>query len=43
VSRTEQRLLRQYTALDTRMGQLSGLSSYVTQQMALLNNNNNNR
>jgi flagellar hook-associated protein 2 len=43
VARTEQRLLRQYTALDTRMGQLSGLSSYVTQQMALLNNNNNNR
>ncbi len=42
VARTEQRLLRQYTALDTRMGQLSGLSSYVTQQMALLNNNNNN-
>ncbi|RVU46597.1 flagellar filament capping protein FliD [Rubrivivax rivuli] len=43
VARTEKRLLNQYTALDTRMGQLSGLSNYVTQQMALLNNTNNNR
>lgn len=41
VGRTEQRLLRQYTALDTRMGQLSGLASYVSQQMTMLNNTNN--
>lgn len=41
VARTEQRLLRQYSALDTRMGQLSGLASYVSQQMTLLNNGNN--
>lgn len=41
VSRTEQRLMRQYTALDTRMGQLSGLASYVSQQMSLLNGGNN--
>ena len=42
VARTEQRLMRQYSALDTRMGQLSGLASYVSQQMSLLNNNGNN-
>lgn len=43
VARTQQRLERQYTALDTRMGQLSGLASYVSAQMTLLNNSNNNR
>jgi flagellar hook-associated protein 2 len=32
------RLQRQYTALDTTMAQLGGLSSYVAQQMAMLNN-----
>lgn len=42
VARTEVRLNRQYSALDTRMGQLSGLASYVSQQMAMLNNNSNN-
>lgn len=41
VARSEVRLMRQYSALDTRMGQLSGLASYVSQQMSLLNNNNN--
>ncbi len=40
VARTEVRLQRQYTALDTRMGQLTGLSSFVTQQLTLLNNGN---
>lgn len=40
VLRTQERLQRQYSALDTRMGQLSGLASYVSQQMNLLNNNN---
>ena len=40
VARSEVRLMRQYSALDTRMGQLSGLASYVSQQMSLLNNNN---
>jgi flagellar hook-associated protein 2 len=43
VARTQERLLRQYTALDMRMGQLSGLASYVSQQMAMLNNTNNRR
>jgi flagellar hook-associated protein 2 len=43
VTRTEARLTRQYTALDTRMGQLSGLASYVSQQMTMLNNTNYNR
>lgn len=42
VARTEVRLNRQYTALDTRMGQLNGLASYVSQQMTMLNNNSNN-
>ena len=36
VKRTESRLLAQYSALDNKMGQLTALSSYVTQQMALL-------
>jgi flagellar hook-associated protein 2 len=39
VAQTEARLRRQYTALDTQMGQLQSLSSYVTQQMAVLTNN----
>ncbi|MDO9073954.1 MAG: flagellar filament capping protein FliD [Rubrivivax sp.] len=43
VARTQVRLERQYTALDTRMGQLSGLASYVSQQMTMLNNSTNNR
>jgi flagellar hook-associated protein 2 len=40
VAQTEARLRAQYTALDAKMGQLTGLSSYVTQQMNLLNNRN---
>jgi flagellar hook-associated protein 2 len=38
LTQTEQRLRAQYTALDANMGQLNGLSSYVTQQMTALNN-----
>ena len=38
VARTEVRLRKQYTALDAQMGQLQSLSTYVTQQMAMLNN-----
>jgi flagellar hook-associated protein 2 len=38
----EARLRAQYTALDTKMAQLNGLSAYVTQQVQLLNNSNNN-
>ena len=38
VTQTEARLRKQYTALDTQMGQLQSLSNYVTQQMAMLNN-----
>lgn len=37
VSQTEARLRARYSALDTQMSQLNGLSSYVTQQMNLLN------
>jgi flagellar hook-associated protein 2 len=39
VTQTEARLRKQYTALDAQMGQLQSLSSYVTQQMAILANN----
>lgn len=35
----EKRVRAQYSALDTRMGQLSGLSSYITQQIAQFNKN----
>jgi flagellar hook-associated protein 2 len=38
VQQTEARLRAQYTALDKKMGELTGLSSYVTQQINLLNN-----
>ncbi len=38
VQQTEARLRAQYTALDRKMGELTSLSSYVTQQMNLLNN-----
>ena len=37
VEQTRLRLLRQYQALDTKMSQLSGLGSYVSQQMQALN------
>ena len=36
VALIEKRLLRQYTALDSSIGQLNGLASYVQQQMAAL-------
>ena len=32
----QERLLKQYTALDQQMGQLNGLSSYVSSQMTML-------
>lgn len=35
---TEQRLRAQYTALDSKLGQLSAISAYVTQQMAMFTN-----
>ncbi|HTP71715.1 MAG TPA: flagellar filament capping protein FliD [Burkholderiaceae bacterium] len=38
VSQTEDRLRKQYTALDAQMGQLQSLSTYVTQQMSILSN-----
>jgi len=41
VQLTEARLRKQYTVLDAQMGQLQALSSYVTQQLAVLNNGNN--
>lgn len=40
VDQTEARLRAQYTALDTTLGRLSSISSYVSQQMAMLNNSN---
>ncbi|MBL0720450.1 flagellar filament capping protein FliD [Piscinibacter sp. Jin2] len=41
VSQVQARLLRQYQALDASMSQLSGLSSYVTQQLNMLNSSSN--
>ena len=41
IAMIEKRLRAQYTALDKAMGQLSGLSSYVTQQINAYNNNSN--
>ena len=40
VDQVEARLRAQYTALDTTLGRLNGISSYITQQMALLNKSN---
>jgi flagellar hook-associated protein 2 len=40
VQMTEKRLRAQYTALDAMMGKLSGLSEYVSQQMAMFTNSN---
>ena len=37
IAMTEKRLRAQYTALDTTLGKLNGLSSYVTQQIAQFN------
>jgi flagellar hook-associated protein 2 len=37
LAQTEERLRRQYQALDTAMSQLNGTSSYLTQQLDMLN------
>ena len=37
-AQTEQRLRAQYTALDTKLGQLSAIGAYVSQQMAVFTN-----
>ena len=42
VARTQERLLKQYQALDTRMNQMNGLASYVSQQMTMLANQSGN-
>jgi flagellar hook-associated protein 2 len=42
VAQIEKRLRAQYTALDAQMAQLTGLSNYVTQQLAAMNNYNKN-
>ena len=36
-TRVESQLLKQYTALDSKMAQMNGLSSYVTAQLAQWN------
>jgi flagellar hook-associated protein 2 len=43
IALVEQRLLRQYQALDANLGQLNSLGAYVTQQMTALNNWNKSR
>jgi flagellar hook-associated protein 2 len=40
VTRIEARLLQQYTALDSNLGRLNGLGSYVSQQVSAWNNSN---
>jgi len=40
IAAVEKRLRAQYTALDKTMGQLTGLSSYITQQFTTNNNSN---
>ncbi len=42
IEQIEKRLRAQYTALDRQMGQLSGLSGYVTQQMNMLTRSSTN-
>ena len=42
VAQTEKRLRAQYTALDATLAKLNSLSSYVTQQMAMLANSSSN-
>lgn len=37
VERFQQRLVQQYTAMDSNLSRLNGLSSYVTQQLAQMN------
>ena len=41
IALVEKRLRTQYTALDVKMGQLSSVASYMTQQLALINNQSN--
>ena len=41
--RSRARLVAQYTVLDGNLSKLNALSSYVTQQMAMLNNASSNR
>ncbi|MCX7660388.1 MAG: flagellar filament capping protein FliD [Caldimonas manganoxidans] len=43
VALVEQRLLRQYQALDASLGQLNSLSNYVSQQMSAINNWNKSK
>lgn len=43
VALTEQRIRRQYEALDTQLARLTGLENYVTQQVRMLTNNNSGR
>ena len=38
VSRIEERLLKQYNALDSNLGRLSSLGGYVSQQVSAWNN-----
>jgi flagellar hook-associated protein 2 len=43
IAQVEARLRAQYTALDKQMGALTGLQSYVTQQINAFNSSNNNK
>jgi flagellar hook-associated protein 2 len=41
LNKTEARMRAQYTALDAKMAQLNGLSTYMTQQLAVFNKSGN--
>ena len=43
IARFQQRLVAQYTAMDSNLARLNSLSSYVTQQLAALNRTNSSR
>lgn len=43
LAQTEERLRRQYQALDTAMSSLSGTADYLTQQLTLISNNSSKR
>ena len=43
IAQRQERLLQQYQALDAKIGQLSSLSAYVSQQMSLLNKQSSSR
>lgn len=42
IDKTEERLYKTYSALDTKISSLNSMSNYITQQISVWNNNSNN-